>query len=89
MGTIVKSVKNMIISYLKENGTSTLKNIVSSVLLERPEVKTSQIRGVLNDDVRKGGIYFIRDCRGVYGLKKGHKKDISLENPVAETFSIS
>lgn len=68
MGVIKKSVKQMILVYLKEKGQSTLKDITNYILSERTEIKSSHVRGVLNEDIRKGSKFFTRNSRGIYSL---------------------
>ena len=80
MGTVKKSVKQMILAYLKEKGESSLQDITNYVLSERTEIKSSHVRGVLNDDVRKGSKFFTRSGRGVYSLSVA-----TTDEPVKET----
>jgi hypothetical protein len=84
MGTIKKSVKQMIINFLEKNGQSNLKSITNYVLSER-EIHPSHVRGVLNADVKKNGRFFCRDSRGIYSLSYGRtKEEIVVNNSFTE-----
>jgi len=84
MGTIKKSVKQMVVNFLKEKGSSNLKSIINYVLSER-EVHAAHVRGVLNDDIRKGSKFFTRDSRGVYSLSFGRTKETPTEEVTPTT----
>lgn len=73
MGIIKKSIRNLIVIYLRKNGSSTLKDIVKYVISERPEVKSCHIRGVIYNNIRRESGFFNKDDRGIYSLIK---KDI-------------
>lgn len=85
MGTVKKSVKQMILAYLKEKGESSLQDITGYVLSERTEIKSSHVRGVLNDDVRKGSKFFTRSGRGVYSLSVTKSEETTNTEVVPET----
>ena len=88
MGTIQKSVKQMVVNFLKEKGSSNLKNIINYILSER-EVHPAHVRGVLNDDIRKGGRFFWRDSRGVYSLSYGRTKEAPTEEVMPTTEEVT
>lgn len=70
MGIIKKSIRNLIIIYLRQSGSSALKDIVKYVISERPEVKSCHIRGVIYNNIRRKSGIFNKDDRGTYSLIK-------------------
>lgn len=69
MGTIKRSVKQIMITVMKVSGNEmSLKDLSTAVNSEREDVHPSHVRGVLNRDIKLGSKTFTRTSRGRYIL---------------------
>ena len=84
MKTIKKSVKQIIMDLLRENGEMPLKDISDAVNGAREGLHPSHVRGVLNRDIKNGSKIFKRAGRGKYALQDVVPEGESKSQPATE-----